>query len=717
MASNAGNAFTSAARGAANRTTGAKGANMLKESGDLRLDAFLGLTQYSTDEDIDRTMTELITQCSHVPTKDRGLYLADIWRLMVHKRQARTGERTRHLGRRMFFILYEHFPQTCIAMVKAQLIPDMGYWKDYLLIWKMIMERPISDKLKFEKYDPLIQAIRETMMTQRTEDLKRLDEFVAPQRIRDISKDALIGLLKASSAKLPSLTWIGKYCVRESSADNKRLYWWVEDPDTNRLYKQSHVSYMLRFSLKRRVAPGEYQLWGVHEKVPSRAKQSYQHLNAKLNEALDVPEVKATLDRLDEIDPSKVPGEFRQRNIKFLLNERVKGCPTEEEEETGNRRPDDDARVALRKRTREMFTDPDRLNVDTLQPHEIAYKARTVRSRAEIDGHNAAFEKKARVVRAQLDEIQSEMAAKASMNGGTDTVARAAASGRIVGVADVSGSMETVAGGDAPNRPIDIATGLVAFIARIAAEPYRGIAMSFTDTPTLFNLKVGERMMNARESMGELHSHVGYNTNYQGMHEALIQLCVDNQVPEDELPVLYIASDMNFDQMDKSLNTSSTYNYRTGRYDTPAHGKASSQIWETTHEAITKMWVRAGYRKVPLMVYHNINTTHSGVQAEQDFKGVILLTGRSEQVIKLVLYGEVAKEVEKEIVVDGVKTTIKVNDVTPYDTFRKAMEADHFALLERELLLSQEGAMKYITHGSIGGYTAKMVAGAAEDGR
>ena len=110
MASNAGNAFTSAACGAANRTTGAKGANMLKASGDIRLDAFLGLTQYSKDEDIDRTVNELIKQCDHVSTEDRGLYLADIWRLMVHKRQARTGERTRHLGRRMFFILYEHSP-------------------------------------------------------------------------------------------------------------------------------------------------------------------------------------------------------------------------------------------------------------------------------------------------------------------------------------------------------------------------------------------------------------------------------------------------------------------------------------------------------------------------------------------------------------------------------------------------------------------------------
>ena len=119
------------------------------------------------------------------------------------------------------------------------------------------------------------------------------------------------------------------------------------------------------------------------------------------------------------------------------------------------------------------------------------------------------------------------------------------------------------------------------------------------------------------------------------------------------------------------------------------------------------MWIRAGYNKVPLMIYHNINVEKSGFEATQNFKGVILLTGRSEQVLKLVLYGEAAGEVDQDVVVDGVKTTVKVQNVTPYDTFRKAMEAEHFALLESILIESQEGYMKAVTTETIGGYTAK----------
>ena len=108
----------------------------------------------------------------------------------------------------------------------------------------------------------------------------------------------------------------------------------MDSGPVGRLLRQSHVSFMLRASLKRRVGQGQYQPWGVNEGVPFGAKKSWRVLNAKLDEALGVPEVKASLDRLDEIDPGKLPGEFTKRNIKFLLNEKVKTAPTDYEEDT-----------------------------------------------------------------------------------------------------------------------------------------------------------------------------------------------------------------------------------------------------------------------------------------------------------------------------------------------------------------------------------------------
>tara|TARA_B110001469_G_scaffold122093_1_gene132304 strand:- start:4543 stop:6582 length:2040 start_codon:yes stop_codon:yes gene_type:complete len=673
------NTFTAAATAASNHTTGAKGANMLKSSGDLRLDAFLSLKRTSTQKEVSKTITELVRQIKYQTEDLRGEWIADIWRIWVHKRHPRSGEKEKLLGRHMFLELYNHFPNTCIELVKARIFGDMAYWKDVLLIWGMINEMDMVDKTKYTKYNPLITAFRQSFMEQRTEDLKALDDFITPDRIRDITKDKLIGLLKAEGITLPSISMIGKYCVREKSAGNKKLWWWIEaiDDITSKpiLYKQSHVSFMLRYSLKQRVPSGGYITWRPTESVPFGAKQSWRKLNAKLDEVLDVPEVKETLGRIDEIDPTKLPGEYTKRKIKFLLNEMVKKSPTGEEDETGNRRPDDNSRVALRKRTREMFTDPSKMNVGTLLPHEIAYSAYTSKSIAQTDYHNAAFDKKVIDVRDDFDTLRKEMVDAGVSENDSGMVARAMVTGNILGVADVSGSMNTVSGGTAPNRPIDIATGLVAFISCIASKPYRDIAMSFTDIPSIFSFKVGDRPMTAKERITEIYRHVGYNTNYHLMHMELIDICMKNNVPVNQLPVLYIASDMNFDCMDRSIK--------------------QPYQWESMHASIAKEWLRAGYDTVPLMVYHNINVSRSGVQEDQNFKGVIQLTGRSEQVIKLVLYGEASDEVEQEVEVDGVITKMKVKDITPYDTFRKAMEGDHFALLESVLKESHEDDIKY----------------------
>ena len=689
------NAFSNAVCGVSNRTTGAKGANMLKSSGDLRLDAFLGLKKGMSNDDVGKIIGEMVAQLQYLSDSDKAEYVADIFRLWVHKRHPRCGEKEKLLGRQMFLVLYKHFPETCIMLVKARIFGDMAYWKDILLIWGMIIDHQMCDNTKFEKYNRLIVAFRDSFMAQRTEDLKALDTFVTPSRIRDITKQTMVDKLREKGAKVPKISMAGKYCVREKSGENKRLYWWVKG-ENGQLYKQSHVSFMLRSSLKRKVGPGQYIAWGASESIPFGAKESWRKLNAKLDEALDVPEVKASLNRLDEIDPSKLPGEFTKRNIKFLLNEKVKKGPSPYEQETGNRRPDDESRVNLRRRTRAMFTDPKRMNVGTLLPHEIAYKAYTASSVAVVDYNNAAWDKKVLDMRAEFDEIRKSMAAEAAKSGGVsdvDAISRAMATGNIVGVADVSGSMTTTENGPAPHRPIDIATGLVAFISCIARQPYRNLAFSFTDVPTSFNFMVGNRPMTVKERIQEIMGHVGYNTNYKLLHSALIKLCVENKVPEDELPVLYVASDMNFDCMDNTLAT--PYKYSWSSNHTEDNRSSSITKWETTHASIVKMWLKAGYNRVPLMVYHNINSIRSGVQEKQDFKGVIQLTGRSEQVIKLVLYGEGADIVEQEIEVDGVKTTMKVNNVTPYDTFRKAMTGEHFELLERVLKSSNEKELTF----------------------
>ena len=125
------------------------------------------------------------------------------------------------------------------------------------------------------------------------------------------------------------------------------------------------------------------------------------------------------------------------------------------------------------------------------------------------------------------------------------------------------------------------------------------------------------------------------------------------------------------------FSSSRSYDYKTGTYK--YNGISAEMQWDTLHEQIVQMYVKRGYRKIPLIVYHNLNSTANGVQVDKNFKGVILLSGRSESVLKYVLYGEAAEVATQTIMVDGKEEKIKTSSITPYEIFLKAMDDDKYA--------------------------------------
>lgn len=682
-------AFASAVHTSSNHTTGANGATMKKTSGDYRLDCF---TNFSKDTDVDKVRSgieHMIKEAGFVQGEDKGQYIADVFKLWAHKRHAREGEKEKILSYRYFLVLYDHFPKTCIQIVSERLFGEIGYWKDHLLIWGLIMDMEMSDRARFSKYDPLIQSFRDTYLAQRADDLKALDDFVTPDSLRNITSERLEALLGTEGAKLPQLTFVGKYCVRERTTENKHLYWFVRFPDGT-LKRQSHVAYMIRGSLKiRNRVSGTYEQFPVERDVPFGAKKAWRTLNAKLNVALDVPEVKACARRFGDMDPTKFPSQFSIRNSKALLNEKLKVAPTSDEDYTGNRYPDNQDRVSLRHKMREMFKDPAKMNADQVFPHIIAHHASHAKSTAVSDMKQAMWESKVISGLKRLEDTRQKIADELRAVGATDErINNALASGNIIGCADVSASMTWV--GSEPNRPLDIAMGLVCFISQIASPAFRDIALSFTTEPRTFSFKhPSGRPMTVKERMNEIAKYSGGSTNYKGLHQECLRLCKTNNVPKDEEFVIYVATDGDFDTMDNSMRPQRTYyDYSQRRYVTQELSK--THPWVTAHQSIEKMWKDAG-RRMPIIVYHNLNSSSNGVQADKDHKGVILLSGRSDTVIKYVLYGECAEETTK--IVDGEE--VKVRDVDPYMIFRKAMDDEHHDHLDNILRASSEGLLSH----------------------
>ena len=124
-------------------------------------------------------------------------------------------------------------------------------------------------------------------------------------------------------------------------------------------------------------------------------KKIMRTLNSKLNKVSEVPEVYACARRFGDMDPTKFPSLFMNRNSKFLLNEKLKEKPVGKYEiENGNRDPSDEGRVMLRKKMRAMFGDPSKVNSAQLFPHEIACGSMAAKSITEIDMKQAQWESK-----------------------------------------------------------------------------------------------------------------------------------------------------------------------------------------------------------------------------------------------------------------------------------------------------------------------------------
>lgn len=660
------NTFASAMISASEVVPNRNGGGILLTSGEKRVDAFNNLNKETDEESIRKKISDMIQEMNSLDGEQKGEYVADIFRIWVHKRHAREGEKEKLLSYRYFLELYEHFPETCVKIARSNIFGEIGYWKDFYLIWGIINKKQISDRERFNKYDILIKAFRYSILTQRTKDLNKIKEYISVKNLGSVENSEFEGLIKTrardSEEKL-SVSYVGKYCVREKSSLNKELFWYIEDGCN--IKRESHVSYMIRGFLKTGNSNSKFP---ENKNVPYDAKKTYRNMNSKLNIVLNVPECLMCSDRFGEMEPETFPSVFMKKNSKALLNEKLKVSPESYEEDTGNRDPYNEGRVLLREKMRRMFCDPSKMNSSQVFPHEICYKAINSTSTMETDMFNTMWKSKIIETKSKLDDMRlliiSEMK---EMSGGediSDKVRLAITSGNFIGCADVSGSMMWY--DKAPNRPLDIAIGLTIFMSEIAAEPFRNLAISFTSEPRILDLS----RKTLKEKMNYMNQYTGYSTNYAGMHRALIDICVKKSVKEEDIPIIVVYTDGDFDQMDSSV----------------------SGHWDTIHNSITKMWVSAGYRKVPTIVYWNLNGKSLGVQAKSDQKGVMFLQGRSASNMKYILYGECAEE--SVTIIDGKK--VKVSSVTPYDIFRKAMEGEHFRDLEQILVESNEGPLVHV---------------------
>lgn len=674
MASASANSFSAAFDTISNRQRGAKGEIEEASSGSVRVDTFSKLVQNSSWEEVRKMMDDMSREFEQLKSNNLVAakeYFTDMVKLWAFKRDPHSkGEGNKISSHYYLLCLAMDYPEMVRAMIMNGMIETYGTWKDMRKIIIAIHSLDMTSSQKMQYFDyPIVSAIRKYLMEARSESLKNLDSWTQRnmgKSLESVTADEIRETIRALlnkdiSGDVPDIPLLAKYIVSEKGSDNKKGYWFVKDGGKYR--KVSLVNYLVRYSLTKYGKNGTSTSYPANQSIPFSVFAAYRTANSKHKAAMDLFESYFPRKEAHKIHLERVASKAKFGTRKALLNENVKGpAPTSAEEHTGNRFPEDSHRVECRSNTRRYYRECGAKNMQTksILPHHITYKLSNTKSVAECDMFMGMWNAKIEQYRDRIKNL--ELPEGVTLNQDMAGVRK----GNVISVFDTSGSMTWV--GQEGNKPYDIALGLTAFLSEIAAEPYKNKAITFSQYPRLVNLTNSDGTIKSLKERYELLTQgSGANTNFYATNVLLAELCQQNNVSEDDLPVLVIFSDEGWDA-------------QTGMK--PAD-------YRTHHEKIIQLWLDHGYKRVPTYVYWNLKEPNDrsiysyygndrGFQTKSDFPGVMFLQGRSPNLFDLIIYGEMTPVEETKVVIEGKEVTIKTNTITPEQNFRNAMSLSGF---------------------------------------
>ena len=189
---------------------------------------------------------------------------------------------------------------------------------------------------------------------------------------------------------------------------------------------------------------------------------------------------------------------------------------------------------------------------------------------------------------------------------------------RVLPLVDVSGSMETSAGGNPNVTCMDVSISLGLYISERNVGPFKDAFVTFSESPSLQILKGS---LNDRYNQ-LAKSEWGMSTNLEAVFNLVLSKAKESKVSAEEMPtMLLILSDMEF--------------------DAAAGGRWGRGGWNpTAHEMIEEMYADAGYT-MPKIVYWNIQSRgDNNKPVHFDEKGTALVSGFSPALLTNLLAGK-----------------------------------------------------------------------------
>jgi hypothetical protein len=205
--------------------------------------------------------------------------------------------------------------------------------------------------------------------------------------------------------------------------------------------------------------------------------------------------------------------------------------------------------------------------------------------------------------------------------------------GRSLAMCDFSGSMQSSgSNGDTPYW-VSMAMGLL--ISEVTTKEFEDVFLTFDSTPTFHHLPKGDIFKRVSSIHGGLAQ--GTSTDFQKAMDLVLQRCKAMRVrPGEEPENLIVLTDMNWDQAcgsnQASLYTSNRYRHVVKTDDWQTHVE---MIRESFKRAGEDMWGEGQGLKMPRIVIWNIAATSADFHAKADTEGVVMLSGWSPSLFKV----------------------------------------------------------------------------------
>lgn len=397
--------------------------------------------------------------------------------------------------------------------------------------------------------------------------------------------------------------------------------------DKMSLIVKGSVSLMAKYAPREDKYPEQYKalanrLFPEETKYSRRCKRLRQTL-ATLNKAAKTVEIKMCDKHFAQIKPEEVPGRALQKYTKAFLNQ-----PSTHTHPLHHRPSTEEDRILCAEHFTEHFAKAARgeakLNGSkTVFPHELIKKVvhgLSSRRFAAYDGVETTMtqEEKDAIV-----GVWSQMVKDAKEGGGL---------GRSLAMCDFSGSMQSSgSNGDTPYW-VSMAMGLL--ISEVTTKEFADTFLTFDSQPIFHTLPKGD-IFTRVASIGPIGQ--GTSTDFQKAMDLVLQRCKQQRVkPGEEPENLIVLTDMNWDQACSSSQQSS-YTGNSYRH------VVKTESWQTHVEMIRESFKRAGEDlwgagqglKMPRIVIWNIAATSADFHAKADTEGVVMLSGWSPSLFKV----------------------------------------------------------------------------------